>query len=62
MTRFEINYTKVMYCSCIVEAQNAEQVRYLFGNDMLDLSEEHHGNVDLDKIRSIDPVAHGDEE
>lgn len=56
MTRFEVHYTKVMYCSCIVEAQNESQVRHLFERDMLDLSDEHHGNVDLDKIRSVDVV------
>lgn len=56
MPKFEIDYKKIIYCSCIVDAQNEGQVRYLYENDMLDLGDEHHGNSGLGDIISIKKV------
>jgi hypothetical protein len=54
MPKFTIRYTKIQYCSCDVDAQNEEQVKYLFAHERLDLDNEQYGNTDLGEIRSVE--------
>ena len=61
MPKFEINYTKKAYYVAYVDAQNEKQVRFLFDNNQLDLSNERFGDSELDKIRSINKCEEGDD-
>lgn len=56
MSKFRIHYTMISYRSCIVEAQNEYQVQHLFEHEMLELNDEHHGNLELGDLRSIEKV------
>ena len=62
MPKFEINYTKKSYYVAYVDAQNENQVRFLFENNELDLSNERFGDSELDEIRSINKCEVGDDE
>lgn len=56
MTEFTICYTKKVYCSCTITAQNKEQLQFLFDHDMLDLCYERINGSDLEKIDSIEEI------
>ena len=62
MTKFEIYYTMISHRTCVVEAQNEDQIRFLFENERLDLDNEHHGSLDYGDLKSIEKIEENNDE
>ena len=62
MPEFDIYFEKISYYTCRVEAQNADQVRYLYEHDQLDLDMERCGDSKLGELNRIEKIPDNDED
>jgi hypothetical protein len=62
MPIFDIDYKKISYYTCRVEAQNESQVRYLYEHNQLDLDGERFGDSELGDLIKIEKRPDPEEE